>query len=158
MAAVLSRPCAAAFFLACAAAVGCTGPPPPTKAARLLAKNPKATVSGRVVDEEGRPVAGVRVQAIPGGDSLWDPPGTTDAQGRFRLTLDAPAEYAFLVFEGDVAVVTPLPKDPARVRVALSPGEEKDGVELTLLSSERKRYENPPARPEEPAPEETPSP
>lgn len=131
---------AAAPFLAVACAAACAGPPPPTDAAKRLAQNPKAVVLGRVTDEEGRPVAGVRVQAIPGGrDVFWREPATTDSDGRFRLSLDAPAEYVFLVYEGPTAVLTDDPRDPARVCVSLLPGEQRDGVELTLLREKRKK-------------------
>lgn len=117
----------------------CTAPPPPTAAARRLAHNARATVEGRVTDTDGKPVAGVRVQAVPGDDILWSPPETTDESGRFCLTVDAPAEYAFLIFEGSEAVITPSPRDPARVRVFVEPGQAKDGVELTLLRTEREK-------------------
>jgi len=131
---------AAAPFLAVACAAACAGPPPPTDAAKRLAQNPKAAVLGRVTDEEGRPVAGVRVQAIPDGrDVFWREPATTDSDGRFRLSLDAPAEYVFLVYEGPTAVLTDDPRDPARVCVSLLPGEQRDGVELTLLREKRKK-------------------
>lgn len=126
-----------------ALACGCTGPPKPTAAARRIAQNPKASVSGVVLDEKGRPAAGVRVQAIPGGDTSWAPPSPTDAEGRFLLTLDAPADYVFLVFVGKIGVVTPDPNDPARKRLSLVPGERRDGVVLTLLSSERQKYVEP---------------
>ena len=131
----------AALLLALAA---CASPPPPTAAARKLAKNPKAVVEGTVADEEGRPIAGVLVQAIPGGrDILWADAAPTDALGHFRLSLDAPAEYVFLIFQGDVAVVTSSAKDPARVRVFVQPGETRKGVVLTLLSDERKKIADP---------------
>jgi len=117
----------------------CAGPPPPTDAAKRLAQNPKAVVLGRVTDEDGRPVAGVRVQAIPGGrDVFWREPAPTDADGRFRLALDAPAEYVFLVYEGSTAVLTDDPRDPARVCVSVLPGEKREGIELTLLRKKRK--------------------
>jgi hypothetical protein len=124
-----------AIPLACC--VACTAPPPPTPTARRLAHNARATVEGRVTDTDGRPVAGVRVQAVPGDDILWSAPETTDEGGRFCLTVHAPAEYVFLIFEGSEAVITPSPRDPARVRVFVEPGEAKDGVELTLLRTER---------------------
>jgi carboxypeptidase family protein len=119
--------------------VACAAPPPPTPTARRLAQNARATVEGRVTDTDGRPVAGVRVQAVPGDDILWSPPETTDGSGRFCLTVHAPAEYVFLIFEGSEAVITPSPHDPARVRVFVEPGEAKDGVELTLLRTEREQ-------------------
>ena len=147
---MLPRRGRAVAALALVFAADCAGPPTPTEAARRIARNPKATVTGVVLDEKGRPVPDVHVQAIPGGDTRWSPPQATDAEGRFQLTLDAPAEYVFLVFVGKTAVVTPLPNDPARTRLSLVPGERRDGVVLTLLSSERGKYVEPLAK--EPTP------
>jgi len=135
---------AAAAALALVLAGACVSAPPPTEAARRLARNERAAVEGRVTDTDGRPVPGVRVQAVPGGrDVLWAPPAPTDAEGRFRLKLDAPAEYVFIIYVGSVAVLTPSPRDPARVEVFLQPGEKKTGVELTLLRRERERLLDP---------------
>jgi hypothetical protein len=131
----------AATLLALAA---CASPPPPTPAAKERARNPKAVVEGRVVDEQGRAVSGVTVQAIPGGKDIeWSAAVPTDAGGHFRLSLDAPADYVFLIFEGDMGVVTSSPKDPARVRISVAPGEVRRGIELTYLSAERKKIETP---------------
>jgi hypothetical protein len=136
----LSRVAASIATFTAVLFAACAGPPPPTRAAERLAQNPKAIVLGRVTDEEGRPAAGVRVQAIPGGrDVFWRDPVTTDAAGRFRLELDAPAEYVFLVYDGPTAVITDDPRDPARVCVSLLAGQQRDGVELTLLRKERKK-------------------
>lgn len=97
-----------------------------------------------MTDAQGHPVAGARVQAVPGGrDILWSSAAPTDAEGRFRLSLDAPAEYVFLVFVDSVAVVTPSPRDPARVRIFVNAGETKRGVELTLLQEEREKLISP---------------
>jgi hypothetical protein len=148
MAATMRR-FASAASLAIALCGACATAPPPTARARRLAQNPRATVEGRVIDVDGRPVAGVRVQGIPGGkDILWPEPAPTDADGRFRLRLDAPAEYVFLIFDGPVAVVTPSPRDPAQVRVFLDAGETRSGVELLFLKEQRDNLENPldPAR------------
>jgi hypothetical protein len=130
--------------LALTLGAACATAPPPTAAARRLAQNVRASVEGRVTDVDGRPVAGVGVQAVPGGrDILWSAPVPTDADGRFRLSLDAPAEYVFLIFEGTAAVVTSSPGDPAQVKVFLQPGEKRTGVELTLLRKERERILHP---------------
>jgi hypothetical protein len=119
-------------------AARCARPLQPTEAAKRLARNPRATVEGRVVDPEGRPVAGVRVQAVPGGrDIIWASSFETDAEGRFRLALDAPAEYVFLILDGGTAVLTTSPRDPCEVRVSLQPGERRAGIELTFLRDER---------------------
>jgi hypothetical protein len=137
----MRRVALAATLLAVAA---CTSPPPPTAAAKARARNPKAVVEGRVVDEQGRAVSGVSVQAIPGGKDIeWSDAAPTDAGGRFRLSLDAPADYVFLIFEGEMGVVTSSPKDPARVRISVQPGEVRQGIELTFLPAERKKVETP---------------
>jgi protocatechuate 3,4-dioxygenase beta subunit len=113
---------------------GCTRPPPPTAATRVLERNPRAVVEGRVVDTQGRPVAGLRVEAVPRGkDVAWSQPATTDSEGRFTLTLLAPAEYGFVLSEGNRTVVTDDPRDPAHVKVVVRPGERRDGVELLFL-------------------------
>ncbi len=137
-----SVPAAALTLALCGS---CTGPPPPTAGARQLAQNPRASVEGRVIDADGRPVEGVRVQAVPGGrDIVWSPDVPTDADGRFRLSLDAPAEYVFLIFEERIAVLTPSPRDPSQVRIFVNAGETKRGVELTLLRKERRELLEPP--------------
>ncbi len=125
-------------------AAACAKPPPPTAAARRLAQNPRATVEGRVTDAQGRPVAGASVQAVPGGKDInWSAAAPTDADGHFRLSLDAPAEYVFLVFVDSVAVVTSSPRDPAQVRIFVSSGETRTGVELKLLRVERQKVLDP---------------
>lgn len=135
---------AAAGALALLLAGACVSGPPPTAEARRLAQNERATVEGRVTDADGRPVEGVRVQAVPGGrDVIWAPPAPTDAEGRFRLVLDAPSEYVFLIYVDSVAVLTPSPRDPARVEIFVQPGEKRTGVELTLLREERERLLDP---------------
>src|SRR5437870_5366684 len=71
-------------LFAAACAVACVSAPPPTAGMRETAKNPPARVEGRVVDAEGRAVAGLTVEAIPRGKEIpWSPGATTDAQGRF---------------------------------------------------------------------------
>ena len=115
-------------------ALGCASPPPPTGAALLLESNARAQVEGRVVDRGGRPVGGVQVEAIPRGrDIEWSPAATTDADGRFVLTLRAPADYAFLLSRGGRSIITPDPEDPVRVVVSLQPGQRRLDVELHLL-------------------------
>ena len=141
MTAPMPRLSLAGALALCAA---CVTSPPPTRPALRLAQNPRATIGGRVTDADGRPVAGARVQAVPGGkDILWSPEAPTDADGRFQLSVDAPAEYVFLVFVDSVAVVTASPRDPARVRVFVNPGETLQGVALTLLGEEREKLVTP---------------
>jgi hypothetical protein len=135
---LLAASCALAVVAACAKR------PPPTPGAIALARNPRATVEGRVLDTEGRPVAGVQVQGIPGGrDVFWAPTDTTDRNGRFRLSLDAPSEYVFLIFDDRIGVVTPSPRDPSLVRIFLEAGETRGDIDLTLLREERELLVDP---------------
>ena len=105
-----------------------------------MEKNPKATVSGVVVDSEtGEPVAGVEVFGLPmGKDVPWEPGATTDSLGRFTLRLAAPAEHAFLLRYRGISVVTPDPADPAYVDIVTAPGGRIDGIRLKFL---RGRFE-----------------
>jgi hypothetical protein len=139
----MGRPAAAipaALVFTCA----CATPPPPTPGAIALARNPRATVEGSVTDSAGRPVEGMRVEAVPGGrDVLWSPAAATDAEGRFRLSLDAPSEYVFLIYDGAIGVVTPQPDDPTRVRIYLQSGETRKGIALTLLRHDRDCFVEP---------------
>ncbi len=124
-----------------ALALACVTPPRPTPGALLLAANARATIEGRVRDPEGRAVEGIGVYAIPRGkDISWPPPAYTDAQGRFRLTVFAPAEYGFLLSWKGARVITTASEDPSRVRVAVRPGERREGVELTFLLAEWEKF------------------
>jgi hypothetical protein len=112
----------------------CATPPRPTAASLALAANERAVVEGRVAGRDGRPVAGIQVQALPRGKDVgWSRPAVTDSQGRFRLTVIAPAEYGFLLVWRDRTVITSERNDPARQRIAVSPGERRAGIELLFL-------------------------
>ena len=112
----------------------CATPPRPTEGARKLSANEPAVVEGRVTDRAGRPVAGIRVEALPRGKDIeWSPPATTDSQGRFRLSLFAPAAYGFVLSWRGITVITPEAEDPARLQIAVQPGERREGVELIFL-------------------------
>ncbi len=112
----------------------CATPPRPTEGARKLSENEPAIVEGRVMDRAGRPVAGIRVQALPRGkDIKWSKPATTDSQGRFRLSLFAPAAYGFVLSWRGITVITPEAEDPARLQITVQPGEHREGVELLFL-------------------------
>jgi hypothetical protein len=138
------RPSLPAAMLLLALSGACATTLKPTAEARRLARNPPATIEGRVTDPQGLPAAGVRIQGIPRGrDVIWSAPQPTDAEGRFRLSVDAPSDYAFLIFEGDVSVVTTSPLDPARVHVVVAPGETRRGVALTFLRREREELFRP---------------
>ena len=118
-------------FAACATA------PRPTAAALALAANERAVVEGRVLDRQGRPVAAVEVRALPRGKDIdWSPGAVTDAEGRFRLSLLAPAEYGFLLTWNGRTVITPENGDPARLDIAVRPGEHRAGIELIFLREE----------------------
>jgi hypothetical protein len=119
---------AAFFFAACAA------PPRPKPESLALASNAPAIVEGRVTDRQGRPVAAIRVQALPRGETVgWSPPAATDAQGHFLLSVIAPAEYGFLLSWRGRVVITPEKDDPARQRISVSPGDRRSAVELIFL-------------------------
>lgn len=86
------------------------------------------------MDRQGRPVAAIRVQALPRGkDAGWSAPAVTDSNGRFRLSLIAPAEYGFLLSWQGRTVITPEENDPARLRIAVRPGQQRDGIEILFL-------------------------
>ena len=125
-----------AFVLAAVAlqVIGaCASAPRPREAALRIAKNPPATVEGRVTDPSGRPAAGVGVRGIPRGEDIpWSAPAITDCDGRFRLSVAAPAAYAFLLFWKDTAVLTPDPGDPSNVAVPVQPGQTVSGVALVF--------------------------
>jgi hypothetical protein len=126
---------APALLAAALLGAACASPPKPTPEALALAKNPPASAEGRVVDREGRPVAGIAVTAIPRGrDIVWPAPATTDSDGRFVLTLYAPAEYAFFLSRDGRAVITSEPDDPCRVLVTVRPGEHRGGIVLVFLA------------------------
>ena len=130
---------AAALALAFAA---CATPPPPTQAAQRLAQNPRDRRRGtRDRRSRAAPVAGVARagDAAAARTSSGPPPAPTDADGRFRLSLDAPAEYVFLDLRGprgrrhDVAARSRARADRRQ------PGETRQGVALTLLGEEREK-------------------
>jgi hypothetical protein len=131
-----SRP-AGTTVIALLLVAGCVSRPRPTTDALRRSRNPRAVVEGVVRDPAGRPVAGVAVHGLPREkDLLWSPLSVTDAEGRFRLVLDAPGEYGFLITSGEVTVVTPREDDPSRVTVSLRPGERRTGIALLFRPEE----------------------
>ena len=132
----------AAAVLLCALLSGaCATPPRPSPETLALAANARATVEGRVTDRQGRPVAAIRVQALPRGKDVgWSAPAATDSDGRFRLSLIAPAEYGFLLSWHGRTVVTPDRDDPARLNLAVKPGEIRGKIELLFLREEWEKY------------------
>jgi len=118
-------------------AFACVTPPRPTPETVALAANARAIVEGRVTDREGHPVAAIGVQGLPRGkDAGWSAAAVTDSEGRFRLSLVAPAEYGFLLSWRGRTVITPEDADPARLRVAVQPGQRREGIELVFLRDE----------------------
>jgi hypothetical protein len=111
----------------------CASPPRPRDAALRIAKNPPAVVEGRVTDRSGRPAAGIGVRGIPRGQDIpWSAPAITDCDGRFRLSVPAPAAYAFLLYWKDTAVLTPDSDDPSNVAVPVQPGQTVSGVAIVF--------------------------
>jgi Carboxypeptidase regulatory-like domain len=127
----------AAALLGALLGVACATAPRPTPESLALAANARATVEGRVTDRQGRPVAAIEVRGLPRGrDAGWSPPAVTDSEGRFRLSLVAPAQYGFLLSWQGRTVVTLDKDDPARLNVAVKPGEIRGGIELLFLREE----------------------
>jgi hypothetical protein len=125
-----ARAVAAAIVIA---AGGCAEAPKPTAASLRIAANPPASIEGRVTDPVGRPAAGIGVRGIPRGEDIpWSDPAMTDCEGRFRLSVAAPAAYGFLLSWEGTAVVTPSPADPALEAVAVEPGANVEGVVLVF--------------------------
>jgi hypothetical protein len=117
------------------AASACATAPTPTAASRRIAANPPAIVEGRVRDAGGNPVAGIGVRGIPAGkDVPWSPVVETGCDGRFRLTLAAPATYSFVLLWRGTGVITPDPRDPSRESVPAAPATTTRGVELVFLA------------------------
>jgi hypothetical protein len=101
-----------------------------------VAANPPAIVEGIVRDEAGKPVARIGVRGIPSGkDVPWSPVVETGCDGRFRLTLAAPATYSFVLLWRGAGVITPDPRDPSREIVTVAPGAAAAGVELVFLAA-----------------------
>jgi hypothetical protein len=112
----------------------CAAAPKPTAEMRRIEANPRAVVGGRVTDAEGRPVGGISVRGIPRGrDIPWPPWTVTQCDGGYRLTLAAPAHYAFQLLWKGRSVITEDPRDPARLEIAVLPGERRTGVDLVFL-------------------------
>jgi hypothetical protein len=118
-------------------ASACATAPKETEATRRVAANPPAIVEGRVRDAEGHPVAGIGVRGIPAAkDVPWSPVVETGCDGRFRLTLAAPATYSFVLLWHGTGVITPDPRDPSRESVSVAPATTASGVELVFLAAD----------------------
>ena len=118
-------------------ATACVSTPRPTDEAVRRSANARAVVEGRVSDPEGRPVSGLAVWGLPRDKDLgWSAPAVTDGDGRFRLSLYAPGNYAFLIAWKGITVVTPRADDPSRALVLINPGDRKSGVALVFRREE----------------------
>ena len=114
--------------------LACVTPPRPAPETVALAANARAIIEGRVTDREGHPVAAIRVWGLPRGKDVgWSAPAVTNSEGRFRLALVAPAEYGFLLSWQSRTVITAEDGDPARLRIAVLPGQRREGIELVFL-------------------------
>lgn len=99
-------------------------------------------ISGRVVDEYGRPAGGVSVLVTPTGDSI-----VADAEGRFTAPVPSPGLYELHAHHsdwggGDVKVTAPAedvvlqlePKAGAQITVSAK-GRRVEGASVTLYHS-----------------------
>ena len=131
--------------------IACAAAPKPTAEMLRLEASPRAVVEGRILDAEGRPVAGISVRGIPRGrDIPWFPWSVTQCDGSYRLALAAPAHYAFQLLWKGRSVITEDPRDPARLEVALLPGERRTGVDLVFLPALWRAVTGPAWEPPEP--------
>jgi Carboxypeptidase regulatory-like domain len=114
----------------------------PVKADAQL--EPWAMLRGRVVNEDGTPAPGVRVNIDP--RSRFDDE-VTDEKGEFVLAQMAPGFYTLVakpeakirlrdgVRVGTMATYYPSATDPARaVRISVRTGQDVSGLEITLVS------------------------
>jgi len=99
-----------------------------------IAVKPGGSLSGRVVDAKGKPVAGASVNAASGnrtevvnGMVTSGSAALTGADGTFELTGLAAASYRLSVLDRG----RPLPMKAAAT-IAIAPGEHKTGVELVV--------------------------
>jgi hypothetical protein len=97
-----------------------------------------AVVRGRLVDADGRPLAGLQVLSFANGGSVdfgTQRIATTDADGRFELTRVDPQSNFLLV------------KSPASTMQTLAlqaaPGEQRDLGTVTVRLDATVRYESP---------------
>lgn len=111
----------------------------------VVTLEPRASISGRVVDTNGRPVRGREVhQHVLGGDAQrfnFDINGmrrgvSTRSDGAFTLVGLDPGEYEVEAEDGDAVVRTKAKDtkdtDKSRATVKLAAGEAKTGVVLTV--------------------------
>jgi len=108
---------------------------------------PWGALRGRVVDEDGKPAAGVRVERDPVPPGSLDGDTVTDQNGDFVFQDLAPGSYMVVakpeakirmqdgVRVGTVAMYYPSATEPARaVRISVRTGENVSGIEIRLKS------------------------
>jgi protocatechuate 3,4-dioxygenase beta subunit len=100
---------------------------PPEKDGPLIVKlRPCGSLSGRIVDQDGQPIAGFRggfSPSKPGGGYLDGPGFTTDKEGRFRVEGLVPGlEYSFF----QIGRKTMIMAWPIRPNTVVESGKNKD--------------------------------
>ena len=95
-------------------------------------------IHGRVLNDQGKPVSGVQVVALPQGPGGGLVPVThTDKRGRFLFRGMTPQEYALYAFKEEKASRLIFPhhfsNDPKVVRVSVQEHQTIKGIELQLL-------------------------
>ena len=92
-------------------------------------RNPKARISGRVVDDQGRPVSGITVRLADGASKGGkDIRATTDRSGAFTLNGLRPGSAYSLVAEAD--------DDRGRLSGRAEAEASETGVEISLTSAD----------------------
>jgi hypothetical protein len=108
---------------------------------------PWATLRGRVLDEDLKPVAGVRVEKDPTPPGILDGVAVTDEKGEFVFQDLPPGSYTVVarpaakirmhdgVRLGTVAIYYPSTTEPAQaVRIPVRTGQNVSGIEIRLKS------------------------
>ena len=82
-------------------------------------------------------MAGIGVRGIPAAkDVPWSPVVETGCDGRFRLTLAAPATYSSVLLWPGTRVSTPELRHPLREVLSFATATTASGVELVFLAAE----------------------
>ncbi len=100
----------------------------PGETVRTVRLQKLAAIEGRVIDRDGRPIAGIPVRLMargmgPLGIGFVGTPSATDERGGFSFSsLVGASTYSFILTHAQLADAT--------VAVTLSPGESRTGIEL----------------------------
>ncbi len=97
-----------------------------SRSAPALALVASGALAGTVVDEEGRPLAGVRIRGLAAGgegETEWFR-ASTSAQGRFRVSSLGEGSYALILSRPGFAA--------ERKNVSLAPGERRTDLRFLL--------------------------